>query len=180
MVSLFCYTRLAAVALAVLVACKVPASRAEESKPPPCIDDAMIVFAASGSMSGNVGLGVATTITRIDEVRSALAKVLPRTTRFRCVGLITYGPGPYNQCNVQLNFEPTPNAADLIMRAVNSLVRAGRTPLTSAVEETANVLDFRHKPSAIVVLTEETCGRSPCDLGNQPLFKTLGASVAVL
>uniref|UniRef100_UPI00356A4C35 hypothetical protein n=1 Tax=Methyloceanibacter sp. TaxID=1965321 RepID=UPI00356A4C35 len=44
---------------------------AEES----CTDDAMIVFDASGSMSGNVMLGMATAITRIDEVRSALGKV---------------------------------------------------------------------------------------------------------
>ena len=56
----------------------------------------MLVFDASGSMSGSVGLGVATPVTRIDKVRSALAKVLPSATRFRRVGLITYGPGEGN------------------------------------------------------------------------------------
>ena len=61
-------------------------------------------------------------------VRSALATVLPNATRFRRVGLITYGPGPYNQCNVQLNFEPIPNAADLIMGVVDALTPAGKTP----------------------------------------------------
>lgn len=49
----------------------------------------MIVFDASGSMSGNEKLGIATTITRIDEVRSALARVLPSVTTHRRVGLIT-------------------------------------------------------------------------------------------
>jgi Ca-activated chloride channel family protein len=129
----------------------------------------MIVFDASGSMAGNVDQGKTTKKPRIDEVRSALGNVLPKAARFRRVGLITYGPGPYNQCNVQLDLEPTPNAAGLIMRAVNSLVPAGKTPLTSAVEHAAEVLDYRKRPGTIVVVTdgEETCGRSPCELGKQ-------------
>lgn len=117
----------------------------------------MLVFDASGSMSGNgwgYGSESPTTVSRIDKVRSALAKVLPSVTRFRHVGLISYGPGPYNQCNVHLNLEPTENAADQILREVNALIPAGRTPLTSAVEQAADVLDFREKPGVIVVLTE--------------------------
>jgi Ca-activated chloride channel family protein len=52
---------------------------------------------------------------------------------------------------------------------VNNLVPTGGTPLTAAVEQAANVLDFRKKPGIIVLLTdgEETCGRSPCELGAQ-------------
>jgi Ca-activated chloride channel homolog len=55
------------------------------------------------------------------------------------------------------------------MGRVNALVPAGKTPLTSAVEMAAEVLDFRRKPGVIVVVTdgEETCGRSPCQLGKQ-------------
>ena len=42
----------------------------------------------------------------------------------------------------------------------NALVPAGKTPLTSAVEQAAEVLDYRAKPGVIVVVTdgEETCG----------------------
>jgi Ca-activated chloride channel family protein len=142
---------------------------AERSAHESCIDDAMIVFDASGSMSGNEKLGIATTVTRIDEVRSALGKVLPTVSRYRRVGLITYGPGPYNQCNVELNLRPSPNAAKQILKTVEALTPAGKTPLTAAVEQAAEVLDFRHKPGVVVILTdgEETCGGSPCDLGKQ-------------
>jgi Ca-activated chloride channel family protein len=145
------------------------AASAEEPKTPPCIEDAMVVFDASGSMAGNLGQGIATTIPRIDEVRAALSAVLPTVTRLRRVGLITYGPGPYQQCNVQLNLKPTPNAADNIMRAVNALVPRGKTPLTTAVARAAEVLDYREKPGVIVLLTdgEETCGGSPCELGKE-------------
>ena len=157
----------AACALATLLAGGASPGAAEEKDRGPCVEDAMLVFDASGSMAGNLNQGIATTIPRIDEVRSALAKVLPSITRFRRVGLITYGPGPYQQCNVQLALKPMPDAAALIMQEVNALTPAGKTPLTSAVEQAAQVLDYQKKPGLIVVLTdgEETCGGAPCDLG---------------
>ena len=72
MVSLYRCTRLSAT-LAFLLVCTLAASRAEEPIPAPCREDAMIVFDASGSMAGNTSQGIATTVPRIDEVRSALA-----------------------------------------------------------------------------------------------------------
>ena len=59
-----------------------------------------------------------------------------------------------------LDLKPTPSAADRIMAAIDALRPAGRTPLTDAVAQAADVLNFRHKPGLIVVLTdgEETCG----------------------
>jgi Ca-activated chloride channel family protein len=130
----------------------------------------MIVFDASGSMSGNgwgYGSVTAGMVSRIDKVRATLAKILPKVTRLRRVGLISYGPGVWNQCNVHLDLAPAANAAAPIMAAINALIPAGKTPLTAAVSQAAEVLDFRAKPGVIVVVTdgEETCGGSPCDLG---------------
>jgi Ca-activated chloride channel homolog len=146
-----------------------PVRAADEEERTPCTQDAMLVFDASGSMAGNVTQGIGKTIPRINEVRAALARVLPNITRFRRVGLITYGPGPYQQCNVQLALKPMPDAAGLILREVNTINPAGKTPLTTAVEQAAEVLDYRNKPGLIVVLTdgEETCGGAPCDLGKR-------------
>lgn len=161
--------RFGLIGLASLLVGSLAASSAEEKKPAPCTEDAMIVFDASGSMSGNQTLGIPNSRARIDEVRAALAQVLPSATQHRRVGLITYGPGPYNQCNVKLDLKPTPDAAKQIMSAVNALVPAGKTPLTSAVEQAADVLNYRSKPGVIVVVTdgEETCGGSPCTLAKQ-------------
>jgi Ca-activated chloride channel homolog len=168
-VALFLPPLRTAIGLAAILCCASSPALAEEAGRKPCIEDAMLVFDASGSMAGNVNQGIATIMPRIDAVRSALAKVLPAVTRLRRVGLITYGPGPYQQCNVQLNLKPTPNAGELIMREVNALTPSGKTPLTSAVRQAAEVLDFRTKPGVIVVLTdgEETCGGSPCELGKE-------------
>lgn len=171
-----------AAAMAVSLLAAISFAYAQEAVREPCTQDAMIVFDASGSMSGNVMLGMATAITRIDEVRSALGKVLPIATRYRRVGLITYGPGPYNQCNVDVNLRPAPNAAQRIMEEVESLTPAGKTPLSAAVERGAEVLDFRNKPGVVVVLTdgEETCGGSPCDLGKQLQDAAAGLTVHVI
>src|SRR5262245_44159584 len=138
----------------------------------PCTEDAMIVFDASGSMSGDgwgYGSETAGVVSRIDKVRATLAKILPQITRFRRVGLITYGPGTWNQCNVRLDLKPTENAAERILTAISGLVPAGKTPLTQAVVQAAEVLDYRKKPGIVVLLTdgEETCGGSPCLLGKQ-------------
>jgi len=167
--------RVAVIALGLVTLGQSLPALAQDLEPSPCTEDAMLVFDASGSMSsydwGNGG-ETAHSATRIDMVRNALSKILPSVTRFRRVGLLTYGPTPnpglFNQCdNIELNLLPAPNAATRIMASVQSLVPAGGTPLTRAVEQGAEALDFRSKPGVIVVLTdgEDTCGGSPCRVG---------------
>jgi Ca-activated chloride channel family protein len=154
-------------ALAGLLVCIAMLAGAEQEHI--CNQDAMLVFDASGSMSGDgwgYGSESANTVPRILKVRAALAKVLPDITRSRRVGLITFGP---NQCNVKLELKPTENSASQITRIVDALIPAGQTPLTAAVAGAAEVLDFREKPGVIVLLTdgEETCGGNPCTLGKR-------------
>ena len=141
---------------------------------PNCYDDAMLVFDGSGSMSGMEEWGSSSTTTRIDDARKALAESLPRVTPYRHLGLLTYGPGPVGRCNnIVLNMRPAANAGPKIMAEVNGIVPDGRTPLTSAVEQAANVLDYRNKAALVVLLTDgsETCGGQPCALA-----KTLRAT----
>lgn len=173
---------LAAAALAILPTIQTAQAAEERS---PCTEDAMIVFDASGSMSGNgwgYGSETAGMVSRIDKVRATLAKILPRVARLRRVGLITYGPGVWNQCNVRLDLKPTTNAAPPIMAAINALIPAGKTPLTAAVAQAAEVLDFRDKPGLIVVVTdgEETCGGSPCDLGEELAREAVQLTVHII
>ncbi|MEM7191665.1 MAG: VWA domain-containing protein [Pseudomonadota bacterium] len=160
----------------------VPFQGAAQDKNKPCTEDAMIVFDASGSMAGNLGQGIMTEKPRIHEVRKALTRVLPGITQYRKVGLITYGPGPYRQCNVQLDLKPIPDATEPIMSVVSGLNPAGKTPLTEAVEQAANVLDYRTKPGVVVLLTdgEETCDRDPCALGSTLTQQSANLTVHVI
>ena len=140
------------------------------SPPPACNSDAMLVFDGSGSMAGNERLGIGSVVTRIDKVRKALDRVLPAVAPLRRLGLMTYGPGPYNRCdNIELNVRPSENAAGPINEAVDAIVPAGRTPLTEAVRQAAEVLEYKTKPGVVVLLTdgEETCGGKPCALARR-------------
>jgi hypothetical protein len=69
-------------ALAFIAVLSGPAkSQATDETRTPCTEDAMIVFDASGSMAGNTVQGLFSDINRIDEVRKALAQVLPGSLR---------------------------------------------------------------------------------------------------
>jgi Ca-activated chloride channel homolog len=153
-------------ALAILAALSAPAL-AEPSSETRCLDDAMLVFDASGSMAGT---DIDEQRPHIAKVREALNAVLPQVAPRRDLGLIVYGPGPHAKCeNVELRLKPGPNTAQTILAEVNGVVPAGQTPITSAVRDAASVLDFREKPAVVVLLTdgEETCGGDPCKLARQ-------------
>ena len=145
-----------------------------------CYEDAMLVFDASGSMSGMEEWGSSSLTTRIDDARRALAESLPRVTPYRRLGLMTYGPGPVGHCNnIVLNMRPALDAGSKIMAEVNGIVPDGRTPLTSAVEQAANVLNYRDKAALVVLLTDgsETCGGQPCALAKT--LKATGKAITV-
>lgn len=148
---------------------------------PSCLEDAMIIFDASKSMAASddsiAGLR------RIDSVRGAIAKVLPKVSRQRRLGLITYGPGSRAECdNVSLQLRPQPEAAKRIMTRINALEPAGRTPLTFSVDLAASVLDSRNRPGTIVLVTdgEETCGGAPCELAEKLKAESPGLVVHVI
>ena len=156
-----------------------PSAPASSDTPPPeCAKDAMIVFDASGSMTGH-GFGE-TVVRRIEQVRRALAEVLPTVAPARNLGLIVFGPGTRNACeNIDLKLSPGRNSAARIMSEVDQLQPYGPTPLTSAVGAAAEVLRYRDRPAVIVLLTdgEETCRGNPCALARE--LKAQGADVTV-
>jgi Ca-activated chloride channel family protein len=170
--------RLLLLALPLALVC-APAAPAQERSS--CAEDAMLVFDASRSMAAadvsNAGLR------RIDSVRAALARILPKVAPKRRLGLVTYGPGGAAACtNTTLALLPTLNAADRILDGVNRLEPAGRTPLTRAVKMAADLLNYGERPATIVLLTdgEETCGGAPCALAKALEANGAGMTVHVV
>jgi Ca-activated chloride channel family protein len=146
-----------------------------------CLDDAMLVFDASGSM-----LSTDTDpdgLKRIDRVKQAIRRFLPSVAPRRRLGLMTYGPGPATRCdNVKLEFRPRINAGQRILDAIDRLRPDGRTPLTRAVEVAANLLGFSKRPAVIVLLTdgEETCGGDTCGLARSLKARAADLTVHVV
>ncbi|MEO1140586.1 MAG: vWA domain-containing protein [Pseudomonadota bacterium] len=131
-----------------------------------CTRDAMLVFDGSASMA-ELGLQLDEP-KRIDDARLALQRAMPQIAPVRRVGLITYGPGPENSCEgINLKFAPIANAAGPVLEAIEMLDPNGLTPLTEAVREAAEVLNYRTTPGIVVLVTDgnETCGGRPCALG---------------
>lgn len=146
----------------------------------PCARDAMLVFDASGSMTGP-GFGEKTT-TRIDTARQALREVLPEVAPVRNLGLIVFGPGARasRECaRIDVRLRPAPNPAERIMGELEAVQPYGQTPIAASVLRAAEVLDYRRRPAVIVLLTdgEETCRGNPCALADA--LKQEGADVTV-
>lgn len=133
-----------------------------------CAKDAMLVFDGSGSMDEiSFDTGAAT---RIEEARLALRDAMPGIAPFRRIGLLIYGPGQNGGCgNLDLRFHPIENAAGPVIAAVDGLRPGGLTPLSAAVLQAAEVLNYRETPAVVVLVTDgnETCGGRPCTLGRQ-------------
>lgn len=136
-------------------------------------EPAMLVFDASGSMRA----------TRIVQARAATAKVLPRLTTDREVGLVTYG-GTVETIgceSVRIRHLPEVANARAILADIEAIEPSGRTPLADAVEAAARVLE-RSAAGLIVLVTdgEENCGGDPCALGRRLAALAPGLKIHVI
>jgi len=133
-----------------------------------CAEPAMIVFDGSGSMA-EMGFNKIDE-PRIFEARRAVADALPDIATNRRIGLLVYGPGGQDGCSgIDLRFAPIPDAAPLVISAVNTLEPAGETPLAEAVSQAINVLKASDGSGSVVLVTDgkETCEGAPCQLAAQ-------------
>jgi Ca-activated chloride channel homolog len=157
-------------------------SRAEDdTAKAKCTDDAILVFDGSGSMA-SVGYNEMDN-PRIEDARQAVREVLPRVAPYRRIGLVTYGPGPKDACsNIDLVIPPEYNTDRQIIAAVDGLVPDGDTPLTQAVQDAAEILNYREKPAVIVLVTDgdETCGGAPCRIAQQLMAEGVATVVHVI
>ncbi|MBV2360721.1 VWA domain-containing protein [Thalassococcus sp. CAU 1522] len=159
-------TRLARTALCATLAASLGFGQAARAASD-CTVDAMLVFDGSGSMAGmSIGrIGES----RITRARQAVRAAAPDIAAFRRVGMMIYGPGSGDRCtNVTLNFPPRIDAAPQILSTIDTLAPRGETPLTSAVQQAAEILEYRRKPGVVVLVTDgrENCGGSPCALAS--------------
>jgi Ca-activated chloride channel family protein len=130
-----------------------------------CLENAMLVFDASGSMvrrhNGR---------TRVEIAREAAADVLPDVTSNRPTGLVTYGGLAEPACrDVVVRVEPEVGSGKRIVAELERLQPLGPTALTASVRTAAEILKRFERPGIIVLITDgiENCGGKVCKLAQQ-------------
>ncbi len=154
--------------MGVLAAALMGGAEAPVAQVGDCATDAMLVFDGSTSMA-EISFETGPN-TRIKEAREAIRKAMPDIEPYRRVGLLTYGPGPNGACsNLDLRFGPIAQSAGPVIDAIDGLRPDGLTPLTAAVQQAAEAMDYRNSPSVVVLVTDgnETCGGRPCAMARE-------------
>ena len=122
-----------------------------------------LVLDASGSMWGQID-GVAK-ITIAQTVMQQLLETLPTTQE---LGLMAYGHRRKGDCSdIEQLIAPAADTRDAIAAAVAKISPKGKTPLSAAVRQAAEVLRHSEEKATVILISdgEETCGLDPCAVG---------------
>ncbi|AOF91541.1 VWA domain-containing protein [Sinorhizobium sp. RAC02] len=127
-------------------------------------DKTMIVLDASGSMWGQID-GRA----KIDLARETLGTVLKSVPVGTELGLMVYGHREKGSCSdIELAVPPGAGTEDAINSFVAGLSPKGKTPISHAVEQAADILKYTEDKATVVLVTDglETCEADPCALAS--------------
>ena len=159
-------TKAAMAALLTGLSCLSPASAQTSAAP-----DVMVVFDASGSMWGQID-----GFSKIEIARDAFVG-LSSTWGSKNVraGLMAYGHRRKGDCSdIELISRPSVEAAASMAAQINKLTPKGKTPLSAAVRQAADVMKFQENAATVILVSDgiETCNLDPCAVGKE--LETLG------
>lgn len=147
--------------LCLVLAILWPASAAVAADAP--MGKTMLVIDASGSMWGKVDGDY-----KIVIARRVIADLMADWDPDIPLGLTAYGHNSKGSCSdIETLITPDTGTAPALSSRVNRLNPRGKTPLTAAVIQAADTLDFENSPASVILLSdgEETCGLDPCSIG---------------
>ncbi|MCC2111401.1 MAG: VWA domain-containing protein [Hyphomicrobiales bacterium] len=150
--------RIAGAALLAVTLTAATAAHADGNK-------AIIVLDASGSMWGQIE-GEA----KIVIARRVLADVLSGIKGDVSLGLLAYGHREKGNCSdIEMLVPPAAGTAAAIAGAADKLNPKGKTPITKAVRQAAEGLNYTEDKATVILITDglETCSADPCALGNE-------------
>lgn len=128
--------------------------------------DIMVVFDASGSMWGQIE-----GVSKIEIARKAFQGLSADwSTKGVSAGLMAYGHRRKGDCSdIELISRPSIEASAAMATQVQKLKPKGKTPLSAAVRQAADVLKFQENAATVVLLSDgiETCNLNPCEVGKE-------------
>jgi len=161
------YLKMLFVCMAFYLALSLSASTAdnisEEVKNKTSTQKAILVLDASGSMWGKVD----------DKYKIQIARDVVKNTVSHWdenieLGLMAYGHRKKGDCNdIELLLQPRPLDAKSFISAANKLNPTGKTPLSAAVKQAAEALDYKNTQATVILVSDgkETCNLDPCEVG---------------
>ncbi len=135
------------------MACAAPARAA---------DDVVIVYDASGSMWGQID-----GTSKLEIAREVMADLVNEWDEGANLGLVAYGHRRKGDCtDIETLIAPGPVDRGGFIETVNAIRPVGKTPLTAAVRQAAELLSYRDHPATVVLISDgvETCNADPCAL----------------
>lgn len=120
----------------------------------------MLVFDASGSMWGQIGGKSKREIAR--KAAQSYVAGLPAGSR---LGLLAYGHRQKDSCSdIETLLPPAALDARTFNQKRDGIKALGKTPLTRAITQAAEALDYKREPATVIVVTDgiETCHADPC------------------
>ena len=124
--------------------------------------DTIVVLDVSNSMWGQIG-----GVSKIEIARQVISDLVGDISPDARFGLVAYGHRRKADCaDIELVLPVAPLDAAAFSAAVNGLTPRGRTPLTEAVRQAAEVLNYQDRPSRIILVSDglESCNADPCAL----------------
>lgn len=126
-------------------------------------ENMLLVLDASGSMRGKIE-GRA----KVDIARDTVARVVRNWSPDNQLGLIAYGHRRKGDCaDIETLIPVGPLNPDAYLKTVNGLGALGMTPLSAAVRQAAQALDWSEQKATVILVSdgEETCNLDPCAIG---------------
>jgi Ca-activated chloride channel homolog len=125
-------------------------------------EDVVVVYDGSGSMWGQIG-----GVSKVELAREVMGDLIATWPEHANVGLIAYGHRRGSDCSdIETLIAPSPLDRPAFISAVNEVTPRGRTPLTEAVRQAAELLSYRDTQATVILISDglETCQADPCAL----------------
>ena len=128
-------------------------------------DTVAVVLDFSNSMWGQVD-----EVAKIKIARDVFADMLRDWDPSRQLGVVAYGHRSKDDCaDIEVIQPVGPVDAAALTAQIGELKPTGKTPLTEAVRQAAELLRYRDVPATVVLLSDgiETCNADPCAVAQE-------------
>ncbi|MDP8996828.1 MAG: VWA domain-containing protein [Pseudomonadota bacterium] len=120
----------------------------------------ILILDASGSMRAKINGK-----SKIDIAKEVVGKIVSGWKPEDELGLVVYGHRKKSECSdIETLKEPGPLNANEYMAAVNAIEPKGQTPMTQAVKQAAEALQYTKKKATVILVSDgiENCNSDPC------------------